>query len=192
MQIRHGTEFGYCHCPKRALWKYSFKQKEPPMKTKRSSLLARLFGENTAHGFTIIETMGAMTLAGVLSTMALSGFSGFAAKERVNRAAAEMVTDLISAKTNAVRENRSFMISMTGNQSYTVFRDIDDNGAFAGNELQETKNLASRFADVMVSGATNVTISSRGTATPAVLTFSNGTYKKTVSLSATGRIRVSQ
>jgi type IV fimbrial biogenesis protein FimT len=158
------------------------------MKTDNSRPFAKLSG-NAGQGFTMMETLAALAIAGILSAVAVAGFSGLAAKERVNRAAAELATDLIVARTSAIRENRNFMITLTGNNSYTVSCDNNNNGAFESNEIRQTRNLASLFRDVVVSGAAGMTLSPRGTATPVTLTFSNGRYLKSVSLSATGRIK---
>ena len=61
-------------------------------------------------GFTIIELMTVMVIAGVLLALALPSFNETLARRRLEGQANELVTDLSYAKSEAVARNRSVLL----------------------------------------------------------------------------------
>jgi type IV fimbrial biogenesis protein FimT len=72
-------------------------------------------------GFTIIELMTVMLIAGVLVVLALPSFNETLARRRLEGQANELVTDLSYAKSEAVQRNRSIELRTGGGGTcYTV------------------------------------------------------------------------
>jgi prepilin-type N-terminal cleavage/methylation domain-containing protein len=74
------------------------------------------------RGFTIIEMMTVMVIAGVLLVIALPAFNDMLARRRLEGQANELVTDLAYAKSEAVQRNRNVMLRTdpAGTSCYTI------------------------------------------------------------------------
>ena len=80
---------------------------------------------NTPHhraqrGFTIIELMTALVIAGILLSLAIPSFRELLARNRVEGVAGELSTDLQYARSEAVSRNTQVGLIAGGN-CYTVF-----------------------------------------------------------------------
>jgi type IV fimbrial biogenesis protein FimT len=73
-------------------------------------------------GFTTIELMTTVVIAGVLLTLALPAFNDMLARRRLEGQANELVTDLSYAKSEAVQRNRNVMLRTdpAGTTCYTI------------------------------------------------------------------------
>jgi type IV fimbrial biogenesis protein FimT len=74
------------------------------------------------RGFTIIELMTVMVIAGVLLVLALPSFNDMLERRRVEGQANELVTDLSYAKSEAVQRNRNVLLQTDpgGTTCYTI------------------------------------------------------------------------
>ncbi len=73
------------------------------------------------RGFTIVELMTVLVVAGVLLTIAVPSFTDLMAKRRFEGQTNEFVTDLHYAKSEAVQRNRSIELRTGGGGTcYTV------------------------------------------------------------------------
>ncbi len=73
-------------------------------------------------GLTIIETLVALLVVGVLVTVAAPSMQGLIAAQRVKGINAELVTDLQFARSEAARRNRDVIVRFrTTENCYTVF-----------------------------------------------------------------------
>jgi type IV fimbrial biogenesis protein FimT len=68
-----------------------------------------------SDGFTLIEMMVVVALAAVLVAVAAPSFSDFLSKRRVEGVAAELVTDLQYARSEAVARNANVSVTFGGN-----------------------------------------------------------------------------
>ena len=62
-------------------------------------------------GFTLIEILVVLTLAGVLAGLAVPSFREFMASQRVKTASFDLVTALMMARSEAVKRNTSVSVS---------------------------------------------------------------------------------
>jgi type IV fimbrial biogenesis protein FimT len=65
-------------------------------------------------GFTTIELMTTVVIAGILLTLALPSFNDMLARRRLEGQANELVTDLSYAKSEAVQRNRNVLVITGG------------------------------------------------------------------------------
>jgi prepilin-type N-terminal cleavage/methylation domain-containing protein len=161
------------------------------MNTKTKQALERI-SASANKGFTVFETLVVLSIATILSAAAIPNFVGYVGKERLAKAAQEVVSDISKSKMNAIRENRSYNISITGAQEYKISIDTNSNAAFEENEAVETRNLGVQYQDISLSSTANLTFSARGTASAATITLASGRWQKTITVNIAGRITISQ
>ncbi|HEU0201401.1 MAG TPA: GspH/FimT family pseudopilin [Burkholderiaceae bacterium] len=76
-----------------------------------SSFPARHRARGAAHGFTLIEALVVMTIAGILAAVAMPSFSAFMADQRARGVATDFVTALIAARSEAIKRNGNVTIT---------------------------------------------------------------------------------
>lgn len=92
----------------------------------------------TVRGFTLVELMVTVAVAAILLALATPSFTSLINSNRLAGAANEMVGVLQTARMEAVRLNRTVSVcaGCDGNaDSLVAFRDEDDNGAAAADEI---------------------------------------------------------
>lgn len=67
------------------------------------------------NGFTIIELMVTLAVLAIIFAIAAPSFSGLTERRKLNGAAEKLFTDLLFAKTEAIKRNTSIRVSFTGN-----------------------------------------------------------------------------
>ena len=83
--------------------------------------MARLAGQPVVvprrplqRGVTLVESMAAVAVLGVVSVTALPGFQGFVAKQQVRAAAQDLATDLLLARSEALKRNARVTVAPLG------------------------------------------------------------------------------
>jgi prepilin-type N-terminal cleavage/methylation domain-containing protein len=72
-------------------------------------------------GFTIIEMLVAVAIAGILAAVAIPGFAGFGPRMRLKSASRDIVSDMQLAKAQALRDRSTYTIQFdTSTAQYTV------------------------------------------------------------------------
>lgn len=139
-------------------------------------------------GFTLTELLIVLTVAAIITSMALPRFFGFIRHLNARSAVSQVVVDLAMARTQAVREGRSVSLRMTGASTYQV---TVDSGASVLKTLK-TVDVRGGQRDVSLSPSTaRVIFDSRGMLTAASaqqLRVSRSGKVDTVSISAVGRV----
>jgi type IV fimbrial biogenesis protein FimT len=153
------------------------------------------------RGFTVIELMTTIVIAGVLLVLALPAFNDLMARRRIEGQANELVTDLSYAKSEAVQRNRNVLLQTdpNGTTCWTVAVMPDppagscDCAAISptprctggptelktvtlGDGITVTQNVAFQFEPV------------RGTAAAASAVVGLGARSYTVQVTANGRV----
>jgi prepilin-type N-terminal cleavage/methylation domain-containing protein len=162
-------------------------------------LLESLNMSNHRHlGFTIIELMTVMVIAGVLLVLALPSFNETLAKRRIEGQANELVTDLSYAKSEAVQRNREVRLRTDpGGTSCYIVAVMPDPPA--GNcdctASPRCTGGPTELKTVTLTNGVNVTTNRqitfepvRGTANADSISVQDGSRTYTVSVTATGRV----
>lgn len=156
---------------------------------------------NRQHGFTIIELMVVVVLAGVLLVLALPSFNDTLARRRLEGQANELVTDLSYAKSEAVQRSRSIELRTGGGGTcYTVgvmnmaTPPVGNCDCAAAPGSRCTVAGTTELKTVTLTGGVTVTNAVfefepvRGFAPAASAAVSNGSRTYTVQVTANGRI----
>jgi type II secretion system protein H len=139
-------------------------------------------------GFTLTELLVVLSVAAIISSMALPKFFSFIRTLSARSATSRVVSDLTMARTQAVREGRTVSLRVNGASTYQV---TVDNGATAVTTLKSA-NVRGGQRDVSLSpNPARVAFDSRGMlsagSTAQLLVIRTG-KTDTVSISAVGRV----
>jgi type IV fimbrial biogenesis protein FimT len=131
-----------------------------------------------SDGFTLIEVLTAIVIAGILVAIALPAFSKLMPGIRVSSAARQIATDLQLAKMRAISLHTAQTVTFTtSSASYTFGSD--------------TRNLATLYpGTTMTMTGSNPVFSTTGTANAMTITLTNRGQTKQVSVTAIGRVVV--
>lgn len=144
-------------------------------------------------GFTLIEIMIVIVIIGILSTIAVPSYQHFMARQRLNGAARMVMSDLMSARMQAVSKNNEFRILFVNNSpTYRILDDTNNNGVINAGEVVVTRNIQADYRDVnIVCSSANPIFYPRGTSNGTTVELSNLTGSKYVIVAAfTGRVRI--
>jgi prepilin-type N-terminal cleavage/methylation domain-containing protein len=76
----------------------------------------------TDHGFTMIELLVVMVVAGVLMGIGIFGFTNWQQTAQQQGSASQLVSTLRSSSERAVSEGRTYCVDISGGASYTQWR----------------------------------------------------------------------
>jgi type IV fimbrial biogenesis protein FimT len=132
------------------------------------------------HGYSLIELVVAVALAGILAAIALPSWNKLLPSYQLDSSARQFQSELHNIKMRAATENVGFqLVYANGAAGYTIQRD---------SAVLVTKPLP---AGVIVTSAATISFSPRGTASAnrIRLQSSDGMCKQIV-VSPTGRVRI--
>lgn len=132
------------------------------------------------HGYSIIELVVAVALAGILAAIALPSWNKLLPSYQLDSSVRQFQSELHNIKMRAVAENIGFqLVYANGNADYTIQRD---------SAVLVTKPLP---AGVIVTNSGTISFSPRGTASANRIRLrgSDGACKQVV-VSPTGRVRI--
>lgn len=100
-------------------------------------------------GFSLIELMVAIAIAGIIAAISLPGLLSSRDKIRVRGAATDVFAAFRLVKTEAVKRNTNICIEFNPDSTYRAFL---DNGATSGNCVQEADETTILFDKTMEKG----------------------------------------
>jgi prepilin-type N-terminal cleavage/methylation domain-containing protein len=134
------------------------------------------------RGFSLGEILVAVGVFSILAAIAVPQFIAFRPMNRLNGAARQIYSELMWARSKAVNDNSSYVVTFPTNQTMLI------TGA-----TTKTVNIQTEYSDVtLTSTASTITFSSRGTADAApTISLTNSGGTKVVTLRITGTASIS-
>ena len=145
-----------------------------------SQLLGRL---KSNQGFTMAELMATIGLFAIVAAIAVPSYLSVLPGMRLNGAAREVLGKLMWARSKAVEQNGSYVVTFPTNHTLQITA-----GAWS-----QTIDLQADYSGITLSkSGADPTFNGRGTAAGSTtVTISNGSSTKTVTVSATGNVKIS-
>ena len=145
-------------------------------------------------GFTLSEMMVVVAVLAIMAGVAIPSFMALLPGMRLNGAARQVMTDLMDARMNAVKNNNEFKVffgSPSANQ-YQILDDDDDDGNVDTGEAITTRDIQTEYHDVILTntGGVNPVFQPRGNASGTTITLTNSSGSKIVSVASTGRVKI--
>jgi type IV fimbrial biogenesis protein FimT len=144
-------------------------------------------------GFTLSEMMVVVAVLAIMAGVAIPSFMALLPGMRLNGAARQVMTDLMDARMNAVKNNNEFKVffgSPSANQ-YQILDDDDGNGNVDTGEAITTRDIQTEYQDVTLSATADPIFKPRGTAPiGTTITVTNSSGSKIVSVATTGRVKI--
>jgi len=133
-------------------------------------------------GFTIAELLVVVGIFSILATIAVPQFIALQPRFRLDGAARQVFSELMSARMKAVNENTTYTVTFPTNHTIQI----------AGSATR-TVDLQTLYSGVTISSnQATIQFISRGTADVApTITITNSTGSKTVTLKITGSVTIS-
>jgi Tfp pilus assembly protein FimT len=124
----------------------------------------------------------AMGVFAILAAIAVPQFIAFRPINRLNGAARQVYSELMWARSKAVNENSSYVVTFPTSQTMLI-----------SGSTSKTVNIEAEYSDVtLTSSASTITFSSRGTTDVApTITLTNSGGTKTVTVRITGTASIS-
>src|SRR5262245_30938752 len=140
----------------------------------------RRFNDN--RGFSLGEILVVTAIFGILGVIAVPQFLAQQPSLRLNGAARQVFSEIMSARMKAVNENTTYTVTFPNNHTIQI----------AGT-TSRTIDIQTLYSDVTLSSsAATINLSSRGTAdVTSTITITNGAGSKTVSVKITGTATIS-
>ena len=135
---------------------------------------------NPKSGFTLYELVVAMTIIAIVSAISIFNYMSWIPGIRLNGAARQVMSDLVTARMTSVKENVSVVVMHLNNHSYSVT---------VGSGTPSIKALQPNYPGTTLN-FTSVLFSSRGTTSPRTLTLQNSSGSKTITVAITGRVKI--
>jgi type IV fimbrial biogenesis protein FimT len=145
-------------------------------------------------GFTIAELIVWLGVFALLTAIAVPNYVALQPGLRLNGAAREILAQLMWARAKAVEQSNNFVVSFPTNHTLLILDDKNNNGLADAGESTKTIDIQTDYSDATLAkggGQPDPIFYPRGTAAGATtLTVTNSGGSRTVSVSATGVVKI--
>ncbi len=145
---------------------------------------------HNSEGFTLLEIIIVIAIAGILAAIAVPGFVNQLPKYRLSGATRQVMGDLMWARMQAVSEKNEFRIFILDSHRYQILDDDDNDGSVGSGEKVQTKDIRDDYPDVSISNTTNPIFFPRGSASMGTITLSNSSGSRKLKIHLTGRVKM--
>ena len=144
-------------------------------------------------GFTLFEMILVVAIIAIMASIAFPAFMSMLPEMRLNGAARQVMTDLMAARMDAVKQNNEFRVFFNSPETnqYQILDDKDNDGVVDTGEAVLIRNIQDNYGDVTFTSTNNPIFSPKGTATSLpTITLQNSSGLKKVSVSIAGRVKI--
>ena len=146
------------------------------------------------RGFTLIELVVVMSIAGVLLSMGVFGFTNWRQTAQQQGSASELTSTLRNAAVRAVSEGRTYCVNIADQRSYTVWRYTCGTGMRVAGPFRVQSDKVSFTTTATLpspnpacpAGDSCLYFYPRGTAIPATVTVSSTARSKVYTVNVEG------
>ena len=136
--------------------------------------------------------MAAIAVIGIVCSIGIPSYLSVQPGMRLNGATREVLGKFMWARAKAVEQNNQYVVTFPTNHTVQLLDDKNNNGTADAGESTQTFDIQNDYSDVTLSSTlSTVTFTSRGTGVAAIITITNATGSKTVTVSATGNVKIS-
>ena len=152
--------------------------------------MCRVQKRSWAAGFTMMELLVTLAVVGVISVVASMNMSRQTPLYRLNSATKQMAWNLRALRMQAIKQHHTVTITFTNNHVYTIWTDTNDNTQVDEGEVQ-TIDINSKYKNFTFTSTNNPVFNTTGTVTnSASITLTNSKNSKTISMNASGNIKI--
>ena len=143
------------------------------------------------RGYTLMELVIVTGILILVAMLSQNWLTSQLPKWRLDGATRQVVSDLMSAKMQAVTQGNKLRVTFVDDRRYTILDDDNSNGKPDPEEQLTSRDIQSDYIGVTLTSTNNPIFHPRGTASNlATITLSNSAGSKIISIGITGRVKV--
>jgi len=144
-------------------------------------------------GFTLMEMIVVVAVFSILAAIAIPSFMSLLPGMRLNGAARQVLSDLMTARMKAVKLNQRTKVFFDNSYRYRICDDADNNDTVTSGEGDvEDKSIQANYQDVSfdLNNTSDPVFFPKGTATNRTITLQNSSGSKRITVSIAGRVKI--
>ncbi|MBC8432834.1 MAG: GspH/FimT family pseudopilin [Desulfobacterales bacterium] len=144
-------------------------------------------------GFTLLELITVIAIAGVLTAIAVPNFLTYQSSSRLKGALSTLRGDLVGARMLAIKRGVEYQVAFSSGGYQIIRGDLSSGSTFDPiNNTEVARDFADEYPGVTVSGSSNPVFSPKGTvaAAPVTITLQNSQGSQTITIYIAGKVKV--